>query len=365
MRIFTFSLWLAIGISISACGTSQNDSRETDPDDTVTDEPSDTETETDTETENEPSTESDEMESDTSPIIELDTDYETDPTLVPLNGVCPAEKRLGGFAVVMDDRFEPGYSFVNGDVTDIPNPPEIPEVAYEAGDCRLLRAPRLVCDPACEAGQVCGLDETCISAPAEQDLGTVAVQGLVETVIMTPMHPGNSYFYTTLPHPGFETNRVIRLTSTDGFMGEMELFGVGVPPLEAMDDAVVFAENTPLALRWSAPEADARSFLHVEINIDVHGGSPVNLVCDFPDTGEATIPAETVDAFIQAGVTGFPSGAVERRTADEMETEDGCADFIVRSQRTLNIEVTGYIPCTRDEDCTPPETCNTDIEQCG
>ena len=363
MRTSKCSVLLAVGISISACGTSQNDSKETDPEDTKTGDPSDTETAS--ETENEASTDSEEVESDTSPLIELDTDYETDPSLVPLNGACPAEQRIGGFSAVMDDRSDPGYSFVEGSVNDIPNPPEVPEVAYEAADCRLLRARHLVCDPACEASEVCSLDETCISAPTQQDLGTVAIQGLVETVIMTPVHPGNSYFCTTLPHPGFETDRVIRLTSTDGFMGEMELFGVGVARLEALDDAVVFAENTPLSLTWSAPETDARSMLHIEINIDVHGGSPVNLVCDFPDTGEATIPAETVDAFIQAGVTGFPSGTVDRRIADSIETDDGCADFVVRSQRVLTIEVKGYIPCVSDEDCTPPETCNEEIEQCG
>ena len=355
MRSFTFSMLLAIGITVSTCGTSQDNQQETDQEDTATGKTTDTETET----------ESEEMESDSEPIILLDTDYETDPAVISLNGACPEGRRLGGFSVDMNDASAPGYTVVSGTVTDIPNPLSVPEVAYEAGDCRLLRKRRLVCDPACDSGTVCGLDETCIPAPTEEDLGIVAIQGLAETVIMTPMQPGNSYFYTKLPHPGFAPDRVIHLSSTDGFMGEMELFGVGALPLEIAEETVVFAENTPLEIAWTAANDDARSVLHIEINIDQHGGSPVNLVCDFPDNGAATIPQETINAFIKAGVTGFPQGTADRRTMDHMETGDGCADFIVRSLRTLSIEVTGYIPCTSNADCTAPATCNLEIQQCS
>jgi len=298
--------------------------------------------------------------------VEIDTEFETDPRAVVLHEPCTPDRYLGGFKVEMNVDGE--YSFVEGTVNDIPNPSLVVEETAEDGSCRLLRLlkkPRLDCDPPCASGTTCGLDEICQPMPTRQDVGWVVVQGLVKTVVMAPVPPGNSYFDTRLPHPGFEPNKVIRLTTTDGEMGTMELYGIGVYPLGPMREPLVFSEHTDLLLVWDAPPDEVRSVMHVEMSIDLHGVTPVNLVCNFPDTGTATVSSEMVDLLIAAGVSGFPRGIAARRTLDSMETDAGCVDFQVRSVATLTIEVLGYIPCRNDSDCTLPETCNLETQQCG
>jgi hypothetical protein len=111
-------------------------------------------------------------------------------------------------------------------------------------------------------------------------------------------------------------------------------------------------------------EAGTRSRVYFEINIDVHGATPLNLVCDLPDTGEATISQEIINAFFGGGVTGFPTGKVVRRTVDSLTTGDSCVDFQVTSVRQMKVEVTGHVPCARTSDCPEGMTCNTLIQQC-
>jgi hypothetical protein len=102
----------------------------------------------------------------------------------------------------------------------------------------------------------------------------------------------------------------------------------------------------------------------VDLNIDLHGLTPLVLNCEVPDMGSATIAASLIDGLIGAGVTGFPEGRVTRRTADSQRGPEGCLDFLVTSGRKIALEVTGFIPCNSQADCPEGQTCNVAIQQC-
>jgi hypothetical protein len=334
--------------------------------DTDTDSDLDTDSDTDSDTEPQMETESTgdsetETESDSQPIV-LDTDYETDPSAVTLKGPCPLERYIGGFKVEMNA--EAGYTAIDGSVQNSVDPGLVPEVALSDGDCRLLKRRTFFCDPSCQSGETCTPEETCIDMPLGQDVGIAVFQGLVKTVVVEPIQPGNTYFYTKLNHPGFVSGNVINLTTTGGYIDALELFGVGVEPLSPPENLWVLEEGTPLTIEWAAPPEGVRSTMRVSINIDQHGATPETLVCDLPDTGSATIPSSVIDEFIQNGVTGFPSATAVRRTVDSFDGDLGCVEFQVTSVSTADVEVTGYIPCTSDDNCPSPLHCNKEIEQC-
>jgi hypothetical protein len=291
-----------------------------------------------------------------------DAVFEQDPDLVDLYCRCPLDQRLGGFKVEANQA--QGYSFLDGVVLGGIVPGRVPEIAAEGGGCALLRPRRLVCDPPCQPGSTCGFDEECVPMPVGEDMGTLFVRGLVDTFAVTPLQPGNIYSYTRLDHPAFEPGRVVQLASSPGFLGELELYGVGVEEIAPDSETLVLTEGQPLAVTWTAPVAHSRSTLHIEVTIDVHGATPLLLTCDLPDTGAGEVPQTIVDAFIASGVTGFPSGMIARRTADSVSEGGQCVDFLIASTRPIAIEVTGHTPCTNDLQCEPPQTCNEEIEQC-
>jgi len=290
--------------------------------------------------------------------------YEQDPTKITLHGACAADVRLGGFQVQMNE--DMGYTAVDGVVRDGVMPGTIPEVVMTEGDCRLLGRRNLFCDPACDPGFTCGAEETCIPSPLGQDLGTVVLRGLVERLALPALQPGNSYSYTRLPHPGFEVNHVIQLRTTTGYPGPLELYGIGVSQLIPSTSAWTLTRGQDLVLAWTPPPTGAMSRIYMEINIDQHGLTPLVLSCNLPDTGSASIPSAIIDGLMDAGVTGFPTGLVKRRTEDSFTAPQGCVDFFVTSVRNMTVEVSGHTPCTSPDDCTPPEVCDLDptIQQC-
>ncbi|MCK6573415.1 hypothetical protein L6V77_20230 [Myxococcota bacterium] len=291
-----------------------------------------------------------------------DADFERDPARLNLRGPCAAERRFGGFKVESNE--SEGYTAVDGVVRDGVPPGMVPEVAGAEGDCRLFRARRLVCDPPCSAGTTCGTEATCVPQPLGQDMGPVVLRGLVAPLELLPLQPGNTYFYTRLPHPGFTVGRVVHLSNTPGYLGPLALSGVGVEPVTALDATWTLVEGAGLTLRWQPPVMAYGARVLVEINIDQHGRSPLTLVCDLPDTGEALLPVPATDALIAAGVTGFPSGRLTRRTVDSSEDADRCVEFAVTSVRPVPVSVEGHIPCARDADCPVPQTCDLPIQQC-
>jgi hypothetical protein len=201
--------------------------------------------------------------------------------------------------------------------------------------------------------------------PLAQDMGEVILRGLVvERLALQALQPGTTYSYTQLPHPGFLVDHVVQLRTTSGYLGALELYGIGVTQLVPTESTWTITDGTDLEIAWAPPPANARSRIFLEVNIDQHGLTPATLTCDLPDTGSAAIPAVIIDGLIASGVTGFPTGRVARRTVDSHTSAEGCIEFLVTSVRTIAVDVTGHTPCDGPEDCTPPQTCNTVIQQC-
>ena len=293
-----------------------------------------------------------------------DAGYERDPARLDLHGPCPPAIRFGGFKVEANEA--DGYTAIDGVVRDGVPPNVVPDDGGVDGDCRLLRARRLICEPTCEPGFTCDVGGLCVPMPVGQDMGPLVFRGLVEPVTLEAIQPGNTYFFTRLPHPGFVPGQVVHLTNTSGYLGPLALYGVGVPPIVSLADTWTLQAGEALTLGWQAPVEGGRARVLVEMNIDQHGLTPLTLVCDLPDTGQATLPVGATDALIAAGVTGFPSGRLTRRTADSF-TDPGatrCVDFFVTSVRAMTVSVAGHVPCTRDADCPPPEVCDLLIQQC-
>ncbi|MDJ0766113.1 MAG: hypothetical protein QNJ97_24230 [Myxococcota bacterium] len=290
---------------------------------------------------------------------ESSTDSGTEDTV--LNNRCALEDRLGGFEVtVLAD-----YSSVQGIVNNGVLPASITTNELEQGGCILWKKHNLVCDPPCLAEETCDFDGTCIPFPLGQDLGTVTIDGLEKEIAMEPRAPGNNYFDTELPHPIFDiSSRDIQLKTTTGYLDEITLHGAGSPAIQPQQSELVVIPGQDLAIQWDLPPQDTRTVVIFALNIDQHGSTPITLKCEFEDNGEGLVPAAIIDALIDAGVTGFPSGRLSRGTVDAVQVAHGCVEFAVRSHKAIDINVSGYIPCTGPGTCPEGMTCNLETYLC-
>lgn len=296
-----------------------------------------------------------------SPADTQDTEVDsTDPATVELAGECPMAIDHGGFLVAAYT----DYSIVDGRFADGVVPLTVLEELVVEGDCRLLRRNNPHCEPTCSPEETCDFDGTCLPYPEDQDLGHVTVSGLSQAVGMDPRSPGAHYFDTTLEHPGFEPDALIRL-DTAGVLGEQRLYGVGVAPLELGEENWILNGGSELHVTWNETSPLARSHVVLRANIDQHGTSPASVVCVFEDDGAGVVPATMVTALVDAGVSGFPTGSLSRQTADSVTVDGECMDFIVSSpRRAKEVRVEGFTPCDEPSDCPPGQECNFAIELC-
>jgi hypothetical protein len=285
------------------------------------------------------------------------------PPTPPLRGACPLAERLGGFVVESQEDF----AFVDGKASDRVNPNTVPDEVLTLRGCRLLRRRILSCEPPCAPGETCGDRSQCVPYPLQRDLGIVTVTGLVREVVLEPRAPGNNYFDTDLPTPPYRVGQAIGLRSTAGALGALELRGWGVEPLQLGAPARLTLERgRDLQVSWPPPREALTEDTRVElrINIDQHGASPTNLVCELPDTGSATISATLVDALLNLGVSGFPNAALARRTADAARVPGGCVELEVRSPQAIEVRVGGHVPCTTQAQCPPELRCDLPTNTC-
>lgn len=293
-----------------------------------------------------------------------------DPATVPLGGACEMADDFGGFTVAA----AVASTSIDGAVADAVVPITVLEallrVETEGGDCALWRRNNPYCDPACAPGQTCTFEGVCVPYPASRDLGIVSIRGLVEPVEMEPVFPGNTYFDTSLPHPAFANGELITLAMPGGAYGPLELHGVGVEALDMTGIEWVVEAGVDFTVRWPAPVGPVvRSEIAVAMSIDQHGVSPSALRCTFADDGEGTVPGAILGALVDVGVTGFPSGSIERYTADRAPADHaalagGCLDFRVVSPRTIALDVVGHTPCVSDNECPEGESCNEALQIC-
>jgi hypothetical protein len=61
-----------------------------------------------------------------------------------------------------------------------------------------------------------------------------------------------------------------------------------------------------------------------------------------------------IDDLLDRELSGFPTVALARRTADSVKVGAGCVDFVVSSDKTRGLEVPGVTSCNEDADCPEP-----------
>jgi len=269
-------------------------------------------------------------------------------------------KRLGGFKI--EDYL--GNLIVSGKVTDAPLPSTYLEEVDTQGGCHLYRIIIPSCSPACEALELCNLNQVCVPYPHTLDLGAVVVQGLSSPLEMTTKAPGYKYSDTSMyvdeQTPGAPLGVAVR----GGPFGDMDLFAFFAEPLKTKDTKWVLSPNKDLSLSWEAPTINSDATIIFYVNIDMHGVSPLRLVCEFDDTGAATVPADILTRLIEAGVTGFPNGVLTRQTSDHVDTSAGCIELAAQASFQGKLEVPGSTPCDDDDDCPKGQTCNKKTQQC-
>jgi hypothetical protein len=88
------------------------------------------------------------------------------------------------------------------------------------------------------------------------------------------------------------------------------------------------------------------------------------MTCLTEDDGELEITAKLIDALLDAGISGFPTGNVYRETLDSVELDAGCVELGVGAHEQRTLKVAGYVPCMKQADCPDGQTCNVALERC-
>ena len=282
-------------------------------------------------------------------------------TMSDLNGACSTEDRIGGFELVHWDNPGDLFSTATGTVSNGTIPNTILEPRETDGDCQLLTRNNPFCDPPCESGQTCDHDGTCITYPAQQNIGTVTVAGLNQALTLEP-DTYNNYWDTAVQYPMYDPNALVEIKTSGSDIDGFTLRGVGVEQLvlSSLNWQLVAGED--LTISWTAGATDAR--IIISLNIDQHGNSPVTMVCDTEDDGEEAVPAALVDILINYGVTGFATGTIRRRSADRVDLDAGCAELLVYSHINAQLSVSGHTPCTSDADCEDGQECDMATQTC-
>jgi hypothetical protein len=285
------------------------------------------------------------------------TDGETGEPVV-LAGPCELDERVGTFNLLREDI----YTTFNGAVADGLVPVNVLENVGEEAGCVLLRRNNPFCDPPCGPSDTCDVDGTCIPYPLNHDVGIVTIDGLLQPVMVEPLIPTYEYFDTDLDHPAWAPAAAIELRAAGGDYEAFTLHGDGVEMIEPSADELVLDPAEALTVEWVP--GDGPGTIRVELNIDQHGLTPVELWCTSEDTGSLEVPAQFIAEFVQFGVTGYPSVDYYRETVDSVQITPGCVEFGVRAHRRGMLTVIGHTPCNVPEDCPEGLMCNVAIQTC-
>ena len=279
----------------------------------------------------------------------------------PGERACPLNTRVGTFEMTHAKSGDFDYAAASGEIASGVIPLTVLQEAGSLGSCRLMQKKNPFCDPSCAAGELCDHDNSCVAYPDSLAVGTVTVQGLVETLVMEPKS-NKSYFDTTVPWPLFEMGAVVTLSATGDELPGFTLNARGVANLEVAEGVLEFVDGQDLTVEWVP--SDGPGYISARINIDQHGNSPMNLICDLEDTGSYTIASSLVTDLLSAGVSGFATFQMWRRSVDSIQLEPGCVELRVESYINRQLTVAGHTACQSDADCEGGQICNVPINTC-
>jgi len=273
-----------------------------------------------------------------------------------LHGECASTEQIGYFYV----ENEIDYSVVSGEVLDGVVPSKILFEVGKEGTCTLWQRKNPFCSPSCAPNEACTQEGTCVPYPLPQDVGQVSITGLTKPVLMT--YP--SYYDTTVDHPPFTPGAAITLVAHGAAYPGFTLLGQGFAPMVIPAETLVLKKGQALDVTWTPDDSAENADVRIRINVDQHGNSPVELVCDVADTGATVVPVSLIDQLIGFGVTGFPSIHVIRHTLDSVDAGKGCVELEVFSHRLGDLQVADHIPCDGTHPCPGGTTCDIPTGTC-
>jgi len=218
-----------------------------------------------------------------------------------------------------------------------------------AGGCELLHREPGFCDPPCDPGTVCAVDDTCQPFPTSISGGVLTITGLGDDLELQPgdFDPG-SYLLEDPPLEQVAAGTILAARLEGDAFPPVTLSARAVEPLESplTDETLVLEDGSDAQVLWTAgPDPD----VCVQITLvaapeENHGGLPEYLVrCEGPDTGSLSIPAAVVDA-LPLSATGSlcdedcHASSMVRYFRDAVDVELGRAELVVLSRIQLRYE---------------------------
>lgn len=279
---------------------------------------------------------------------------------------CDDSERVGRIEVEVGD----GPS-VQGYVANGVVPLLVLDAVLEEEECRLLVPPSLFCEAPCASGFTCGGSGECVAYPANQDVGTLVVQGLTAAVRLNPIPPQKFYYFAgDLPAPGVAAGDSVAMTASDALddSGDsLRLAARGVEPIVPRQTDVPLTAGSDALVTWepAAPVDDAVR-IFVEVNIANHGGTPARIECLTMDSGTLAIDSTLVEGLLALGYSGFPTVTLRRESRAAAAawvdgTELGCVEFLVSHHAVLPAAIDGLISCSSTLDCPQGQECQPDL----
>ncbi len=269
---------------------------------------------------------------------------------VSLDSCEPAEPMAGIIDVSESaDVFHPtSISTVSARLEDSPQL-ALHEVAAELGACRHLSASVGFCDPACERGNACTVDDQCKPYPIGISGGTLTLGGLARRLVLEPdeRQPGTYRGPAGLPTELFHDGDVITAKLAGEAFPATSFAARGVTPI----DATLTAEGLDLVdgqdteLGWT-PGPDPGACVRVTLNgsNQLHGAPLEDIVeCFGRDTGSLIIPQSLVEALPYGDTPevtegyDWPHSELTRYTRHTRATEHGPAALVVRSTTSFRL----------------------------
>ncbi len=282
-------------------------------------------------------------------------------------GAGDSNQLVGSFQIKLTPASDLGAATTNivGKIYDGPTPPAtIWEKPQVEGACTLT-TPRIpFCNTACGGGSVCVEDDTCQAYPTAHGVGTVTVSGVKtsdgqSTFTMSPI--ANNYQpSTSIAYPPFADGDPVTVAAAGDFFPTFSLTSKGITPLALTSTELALKSGQPLNLTWTKGAA-GNSTIHVRLDISHHGGSKGQIECDTDDSGSLSIAATLISKLLDLGVAGYPTVIVTRQAIGSTTVSAGRVELVVSSVVEQSVTIDGLTSCTKDEDCTGTETCQTDL----